>query len=100
MGLLAGVVAHTGIVASTRFMEGVIVALMLSVQPILAPLIGWGFGVANAPGSWALVGGGIVISGIAITVIGAWMNDRKPKQHASDCELTELENRHSLQAWQ
>lgn len=49
-----------------RFLPSAEVALLLLVESVLAPILAWVV-VGEAPGTWALIGGGVVVGALAIS---------------------------------
>jgi drug/metabolite transporter (DMT)-like permease len=60
LGIVPGIVGHTGINALLIYMHPLIITLVLNVEPPVGAIMGYFLGVASAPG-WLTYAGGVLI---------------------------------------
>lgn len=71
------IVISTALLATgPRFLPSAEVALLLLVESVFAPLLAWAV-IGEVPGKWALIGGAIVITALAISNAVALMRGRR-----------------------
>ena len=81
MALGAGLLGHTGLNASLRWMPPIIVSVALLFEPILGTLIGYFLLGELEVGHWTLLGGVLMIAGASI--LTSWL-ERESIQHDTD----------------
>lgn len=69
LALGPGLAGHTGINAVLRWIPPLIISMVLILEPVIGSLIGWIVGVDTIPGTWTLIGGGLMVSGLALVTL-------------------------------
>ncbi len=75
LALGPGLAGHTGINAVLRWIPPLIISMVLILEPVIGSVIGWAFGVDSIPGTWTLVGGGLMVAGLALVTIESESDD-------------------------
>ncbi|MCP4880297.1 MAG: hypothetical protein GY905_07080, partial [Gammaproteobacteria bacterium] len=69
LALGPGLAGHTGINAVLRWIPPLIISMFLVMEPVVGSIIGWLLGVDVIPGTWTILGGILMISGLALVTI-------------------------------
>lgn len=69
LALGPGLAGHTGINAVLRWIPPLIISMVLILEPVIGSIIGWAVGVDSIPGAWTLVGGGLMVAGLALVTL-------------------------------
>ena len=70
LALGPGLVGHTGINASLKWLPPLVISVSVVLEPLLGGLLGWGLGVQDVPNQWTWIGGPFMILGTALAIIG------------------------------
>ena len=70
LALGPGLVGHTGINASLKWLPPLVISVSVVLEPLLGGLLGWGLGVQDVPNLWTWIGGPFMILGTALAIIG------------------------------
>jgi len=70
LALGPGLVGHTGINASLRWLPPLVISVGVVLEPLIGSLIGWLLNVEQVPGIWTLVGGPLMVIGCASAIVG------------------------------
>ncbi|MEC9478545.1 MAG: DMT family transporter [Candidatus Thermoplasmatota archaeon] len=71
LALGPGLLGHTGINAVLRWIPPLTISMMLIMEPVIGSMIGWILGVDTIPGIWTLIGGILMISGLALVTLNS-----------------------------
>ena len=66
LALGPGLLGHTGINAVLRWIPPLTISMMLIMEPVIGSIIGWIVGVDSIPQIWTLIGGLLMVSGLAL----------------------------------
>ena len=66
LALGPGLLGHTGINAVLRWIPPLTISMMLIMEPVIGSIIGWIVGVDSIPQIWTLIGGVLMVSGLAL----------------------------------
>ncbi len=66
LALGPGLLGHTGINAVLRWIPPLTISMMLIMEPVIGSIIGWIVGVDTIPQIWTLIGGLLMVSGLAL----------------------------------
>lgn len=66
LALGPGLLGHTGINAVLRWIPPLTISMMLIMEPVIGSIIGWIIGVDSIPQIWTLIGGLLMVSGLAL----------------------------------
>ena len=66
LALGPGLLGHTGINAVLRWIPPLTISMMLIMEPVIGSIIGWIVGVDSIPQIWTLIGGILMVSGLAL----------------------------------
>ncbi|HJO41957.1 MAG TPA: DMT family transporter [Candidatus Thalassarchaeaceae archaeon] len=66
LALGPGLAGHTGINAVLRWIPPLIISMFLVMEPVVGSIIGWLLGVDVIPSTWTILGGILMISGLAL----------------------------------
>ena len=66
LALGPGLLGHTGINAVLRWITPLTISMMLIMEPVIGSIIGWIVGVDSIPQIWTLIGGLLMVSGLAL----------------------------------
>tara|TARA_X000000368_G_scaffold317774_1_gene255132 strand:+ start:572 stop:1519 length:948 start_codon:yes stop_codon:yes gene_type:complete len=66
LALGPGLLGHTGINAVLRWIPPLTISMMLIMEPVIGSIIGWIVGVDSVPQIWTLIGGVLMVSGLAL----------------------------------
>lgn len=69
LALGPGLAGHTGINAVLRWIPPLVISMVLILEPVIGSLIGWVIGVDTIPGAWTLIGGGLMVAGLALVTL-------------------------------
>jgi drug/metabolite transporter (DMT)-like permease len=69
LALGPGLAGHTGINAVLRWIPPLIISMFLVMEPVVGSIIGWLLGVDVIPGTWTILGGILMIFGLALVTI-------------------------------
>ena len=75
LALGPGLAGHTGINAVLRWIPPLTISMILIMEPVIGSVIGWVVGVDNVPGVWTLVGGLLMVAGLALVTLDDESND-------------------------
>lgn len=75
LALGPGLAGHTGINAVLRWIPPLTISMILIMEPVIGSVIGWVVGVDNVPGVWTLVGGLLMVAGLALVTLDGESND-------------------------
>lgn len=75
LALGPGLAGHTGINAVLRWIPPLTISMILIMEPVIGSVIGWVIGVDNVPGVWTLVGGLLMVAGLALVTLDGESND-------------------------
>ncbi len=71
LALGPGLLGHTGINAVLRWIPPLTISMILIMEPVIGSIIGWVFGVDSIPGMWTLIGGILMVSGLALVTFNS-----------------------------
>jgi len=71
LALGPGLLGHTGINAVLRWIPPLTISMILILEPVIGSIIGWVFGVDSIPGMWTLIGGILMVSGLALVTFNS-----------------------------
>ena len=66
LALGPGLLGHTGINAVLRWIPPLTISMMLIMEPVIGSILGWIVGVDSIPQIWTLIGGVLMVSGLAL----------------------------------
>jgi drug/metabolite transporter (DMT)-like permease len=89
LGLVPGIIGHTGINALLKYMHPLIITLVLNVEPPVGAVMGYLIGVSGAPG-WLTYAGGILIL-LSTCVVSYASNLREEKDRGRAVAAAEVE---------
>jgi len=69
LALGPGLAGHTGINAVLRWIPPLTISMILIMEPVIGSVIGWVVGVDNVPGLWTLIGGLLMVAGLALVTL-------------------------------
>lgn len=75
LALGPGLAGHTGINAVLRWIPPLIISMVLILEPVIGSVIGWALGVDSVPGTWTLVGGALMVAGLALVTLESESDD-------------------------
>jgi drug/metabolite transporter (DMT)-like permease len=79
LGLVPGIIGHTGINALLKYMHPLIITLVLNVEPPVGAVMGYLVGVSNAPGWLTYAGGVLVLLSTCVVSYGSSLRDEKER---------------------
>lgn len=68
LALVAGVFGHTGLNYALKYVQPLVISILVTLEPIVGSFIGWLLFDAGIPGVWTWVGGVPLIAGMALIV--------------------------------
>ena len=71
LALGPGLIGHTGYNAALRHVSPLVVSTALALEPALGSALGWGLGVADAPGAQTCLGGAAVVCAVATVIVAS-----------------------------
>jgi drug/metabolite transporter (DMT)-like permease len=71
LALGPGLFGHTGINAVLRWIPPLTISMILILEPVIGSIIGWIVGVDSIPQRWTIIGGLLMISGLALVTFGS-----------------------------
>jgi drug/metabolite transporter (DMT)-like permease len=71
LALGPGLLGHTGINAVLRWIPPLTISMILIMEPVIGSIIGWVVGVDSIPQLWTIIGGSLMISGLALVTFGS-----------------------------
>lgn len=71
LALVPGIVGHTGFNALLRFLDPLVIALALNLEPLLGSVMAFVLGVSTAPGALTFLGGALVMASTAGVTVAA-----------------------------
>ena len=69
LAIIPGIVGHTGFNALLKWMPPLLIALALTIEPLIGTFIGWELGLAQIPGIWTYSGGAVLLASTAVVII-------------------------------
>ncbi len=69
LALGPGLAGHTGINAVLRWIPPLVISMFLVMEPVVGSIIGWLLDVDVIPSYWTIIGGILMISGLALVTI-------------------------------
>lgn len=75
LALGPGLAGHTGINAVLRWIPPLTISMILIMEPVIGSVIGWIVGVDNVPGAWTIVGGLLMVAGLALVTLEGESDD-------------------------
>jgi len=85
-----GIVGHTGINAILKYIEPVVVTVVLLLEPVIGEIIGYLFHQSSLPGLFTYLGGPVILGGCTWVTISAY---KRTKAEGENKEGKEQENR-------
>ena len=70
LALGPGLLGHTGINASLKWLPPLVISVSVIMEPILGGLLGYILGVQDVPSDWTWIGGPLMIAGTAMAIVG------------------------------
>jgi drug/metabolite transporter (DMT)-like permease len=89
LGLVPGIVGHTGINALLKYMHPLIITLVLNVEPPVGAVMGYLLGVSSAPGWLTYAGGALIL--LSTCVVSYASSVREEKDRARGVAAGEVE---------
>ena len=71
LALGPGLLGHTGINAVLRWIPPLTISMILIMEPVIGSIIGWVVGVDSIPQLWTIIGGSLMIFGLALVTFGS-----------------------------
>ena len=71
LALGPGLLGHTGINAVLRWIPPLTISMILIMEPVIGSIIGWVVGVDSFPQLWTIIGGSLMIFGLALVTFGS-----------------------------
>ena len=71
LALGPGLLGHTAINAVLRWIPPLTISMVLIMEPVIGSIIGWIVGVDSIPQIWTLIGGVLMVSGLALVTFGS-----------------------------
>lgn len=75
LALIAGVFGHTGLNYALKYVQPLVISILVTLEPIVGSLIGWLLFEAGVPGIWTWVGGIPLIAGMVLIVYAQSISD-------------------------
>ena len=75
LALIAGVFGHTGLNYALKYVQPLVISILVTLEPIVGSLIGWLLFDAGVPGIWTWVGGIPLITGMVLIVYAQSKSD-------------------------
>ena len=90
LAIVPGIVGHTGFNAVLAGRPGLLVTLVLTIEPLIGTFIGFFAGVSQIPGVWTYTGGTVLLVSTAIVVVAG-----DKRQQAADAAANSLHDNNS-----
>ena len=71
LALGPGLLGHTGINAVLRWIPPLTISMMLIMEPVIGSILGWIVGVDSIPQIWTLIGGVLMVFGLALVTFAS-----------------------------
>ena len=68
LALVAGLFGHTGLNYALKYVQPLVISILVTLEPIVGSLIGWILFNAGVPGMWTWIGGIPLIAGMVLIV--------------------------------
>lgn len=79
LGLGMGIVCQGSIAFALRHLPPLVCGLVLTLNPIGIPIVGYVLGEGAAPGAWTAVGAVVCVFGISVVLVGGEQRQRRSK---------------------
>eukprot|EP01119_Soliformovum_irregulare_P024626 TRINITY_DN8869_c0_g1_i3.p2 TRINITY_DN8869_c0_g1~~TRINITY_DN8869_c0_g1_i3.p2 ORF type:complete len:175 (+),score=42.00 TRINITY_DN8869_c0_g1_i3:597-1121(+) len=94
IAVFPGICGHTGINYAIKYVNPLIVSVMLLLEPAIGSVIGYLVGVSGIPGIWTIIGAPILLLGLGIVTGTAHKREQKeknkPMEHIKMDEFSEM----------
>ena len=82
LGVVPGILGHTGLNTLLKYLHPLLLTLSLTLEPLIGSVIGWMIGLAQPPGVYTWVGGGILLASTVMVVIFGHRREQKDRLHS------------------
>lgn len=89
LGIVPGIIGHTGINALLKYMNPLIITLVLNVEPLVGSVMGYLLGVAPAPGIFTYLGGLLILASTGVVSLAS--NKREEAARGKKVATAEVE---------
>jgi len=83
LGIVPGIVGHTGINALLRHINPLVITLALNVEPVLGSVMGALVGVTSPPGVLSYAGGALIVVSTVVVSVGSARREEEERQRTA-----------------
>ena len=79
LSIVPGILGHLGFNIVLKYVHPLLLTLSLTVEPLIGSLMGWFVGLAEAPGIFTWIGGGVLLISTVLVVVAGHRREQAEK---------------------
>ncbi len=81
LAVVPGILGHAGINMLLKYLHPLLITLSLTVEPLVGTVIGWMCDMAQPPGLYTWIGGGILLASTVLVVVAGHKRQEAEERH-------------------